>query len=588
MSNTKMAYAMVYLEDNLVAEYEINSSQSSRELIVDICQPNQIYRVVYYNVDWDIIKVDLVETPKYLASTYTGSHTVIVTYPYDETKKEKIEIVPKTPSTLHFTDDTQYEVFNDLDPNKDYTVIHRDINDRELDSLKVKTNDLPIPEARVKTITDNSITWEVLNANKLTIRVYESDDLYGTVKEKVIIRSNLQDITVNRETQITSYTMVIANNPEWISEWTNNPVNLDLFTPLDIGSQGEMVVAVQSKLRTTITGIYDENTKTKIMEFQGSYGTDVYSDLPKNRALTVDGKAGPMTLHALFTEHPPVNLTENDVYEMNLVTQANDLLVQLGFADHRNRVNKSESTISPLIYANVFLFQHLTNGLEVSGKIDQKLLLKLNESIANNIDYTYVNDRVVLKEKLGSLVINRDGQKNGFLSKSGLVMFPSTNGRIAWTKKNTAIAWAAMVCIAAFDDPNLDLYNFQGRSPDDVYRNFLTQAYYKYVKFPNGNIAATPGNSNHGWGDAIDMAFNINVYESDRYKATSLESIWVENNGTDFGFTGYYVEKNSNLYNADNTINKGCVKTSNISYAKKYSDDTYVYWESWHKNFNGL
>lgn len=225
--NKNWAYAMIYRDDLFIKACQVDvegSGMTSDDLILDICQPNQTYRIAYYNVEWEVIQVDVVQTPKELAITYAGKNTVIVTYPYNA--GEQIEIVPSNPSTLHHTSSKGQSIFNGLNPNQNYSVILRDSNDKQIDIVKVKTNDLQVPTVTVLNTTDKRIVWRVSNAKHLTAKVYKSDNLYGTIEQEVYIGSNLQDVGISNLEIGKSYTMVVENNPEWIKEVKTNSSTL--------------------------------------------------------------------------------------------------------------------------------------------------------------------------------------------------------------------------------------------------------------------------------------------------------------------------------------------------------------------------
>lgn len=60
----------------------------------------------------------------------------------------------------------------------------------------------------------------------------------------------------------------------------------------------------------------------------------------------------------------------------------------------------------------------------------------------------------------------------------------------------------------------------------DSYRDYDAQV---RVRAEKGNLAATPGTSNHGWGRALDLSSNIN-------KHTSAEHAWMQANAPGYGW----------------------------------------------------
>jgi len=106
---------------------------------------------------------------------------------------------------------------------------------------------------------------------------------------------------------------------------------------------------------------------------------------------------------------------------------------------------------------------------------------------------------------------------NGRLPDSALAVIPGTKERVrADLVEQTAALRDAFQ--ARFGKPLV---------VTDAYRTYAQQVSLKATK---GVYAATPGTSNHGWGQAIDFGSRVNVEGSEEYR-------WMLDNAPRFGWT---------------------------------------------------
>lgn len=104
--------------------------------------------------------------------------------------------------------------------------------------------------------------------------------------------------------------------------------------------------------------------------------------------------------------------------------------------------------------------------------------------------------------------------ENGKLPKSELKQVAGFPGIFAYAE--TADAMSAMIAAARKDGIEIRI--------TDGYRSYEQQV---DVKRRKGELAATPGKSNHGWGQAFDIA--VGGYDSKTYQ-------WLAKNAHLFGF----------------------------------------------------
>ncbi|MEA2271692.1 MAG: hypothetical protein QOI98_400 [Solirubrobacteraceae bacterium] len=92
---------------------------------------------------------------------------------------------------------------------------------------------------------------------------------------------------------------------------------------------------------------------------------------------------------------------------------------------------------------------------------------------------------------------------NGQLTAEELARIRHPGGIKVFLRKDAAIAWEAMRRIS-LRGRGVDLYPLGGAS---AYRTVAQQQYFwDLYQSGRGNLAARPGTSNHGWGNAVDLA----------------------------------------------------------------------------------
>ncbi|GAB2471375.1 M15 family metallopeptidase [Xylanimonas ulmi] len=151
---------------------------------------------------------------------------------------------------------------------------------------------------------------------------------------------------------------------------------------------------------------------------------------------------------------------------------------------------------------------------------------------------------------VAAVVTNIVGVDSGGMQTGGTVVyanegstFVDTNPlRNAWGGYQNGQILAASLCpiatatgqqatcdaVAAFANLNAAYRQTFGRdiTVTDSYRSYADQVAIKVAK---GNLAATPGYSNHGWGLAFDLGGGIDDYDSEQYA-------WMKANGSRFAF----------------------------------------------------
>jgi len=119
--------------------------------------------------------------------------------------------------------------------------------------------------------------------------------------------------------------------------------------------------------------------------------------------------------------------------------------------------------------------------------------------------------------ELAQLAGSTAGFSNGLLPESVLCYIEGTEGSRA---RCDAAAQFARLNEAFKAEFGYDI------SVTDSYRSYAEQVSVKAAK---GNLAATPGTSNHGWGVALDLGSGISNYGSAQYQ-------WMAENAGKFGW----------------------------------------------------
>lgn len=227
------------------------------------------------------------------------------------------------------------------------------------------------------------------------------------------------------------------------------------------GSTGNAVRAIQGAVGTKVDGSYGPNTVAAVKAFQKANG------------LSVDGVTGPKTWDKALAV----------VRHGSRGTAVKALQGRLGLA--------VDGSFGPKTKESVLNFQR-TNGLAVDGVAGPATWAKLlGGSSGGSAD-----------PHTGGSCRNPKtaGYSNGRLPSSTLVTAPGSTVKMSChaLKDYTALNNAYK---AAHGGQNINAYS--------GYRTYAEQEYfwncYLTKKCNNGNLAARPGTSNHGWGMAFDV-----------------------------------------------------------------------------------
>lgn len=239
------------------------------------------------------------------------------------------------------------------------------------------------------------------------------------------------------------------------------------------GSAGPAVRELQALLgRERPTGSFDATTTTLLEQFQAS------------RELTVDGVAGPSTLRALLRHSADQDLTGGRVYEQGAAGPTVMGIQQaLGM-----RGAAQDGDYGPATAQAVRDFQS-RNGLTASGQVGPHTWEALRDRGDLPGAYLGLYDAYQAGQEIGQIeVVELDGKK---------------------VAARTADAWITLQSAAARDGVELRLSS-----------GFRTQAeqqeLHRMYRAGTGNLAATPGYSNHQNGRALD----IDVSRADTHRWT--------------------------------------------------------------------
>ena len=244
------------------------------------------------------------------------------------------------------------------------------------------------------------------------------------------------------------------------------------------GSSGNAVRAIQGAVGTGVDGSYGPKTVAAVKAFQKANG------------LAVDGVTGPATWNKALSV----------VRYGSKGTAVKALQGRLGL--------QVDGQFGPRTKASVLNFQR-TNGLAVDGVVGPATWAKLLGGSSNAGGGNTGGGG-------GSCANPRKAYSNGRLPGSALVTTPGASVK--------------MSCYALKDYTALNnAYKAAhgGRSIDANYgyRTYDQQVYfwncYKTKSCNNGNLAARPGTSNHGWGLAFDVGG---------------DKAWLHRNGPKYGF----------------------------------------------------
>ncbi len=182
-------------------------------IIIDTCVPGNTYRIVYYNSDWDVIMINTVYIPNEITGVFAGSESIIVQY--NHVPGQKVARKLNGVEVSSFTDSSLEITFFNLDEDETYDIYLKDTGGSAFDNSPTKTlkNDYVVnPSITIYEMKEGSIAWEVLNASGLKAKVYESNDLFGTVIDEHVINSDSEKISTTGLAIGSVYRIVIDDN----------------------------------------------------------------------------------------------------------------------------------------------------------------------------------------------------------------------------------------------------------------------------------------------------------------------------------------------------------------------------------------
>ena len=267
--------------------------------------------------------------------------------------------------------------------------------------------------------------------------------------------------------------------------------------------------------------------------------------------------------------------------EIDKIKKAQDILSGIGFD-----LGKSDGIFGIRTSSAAITMQHYM-GVPVTGLLDDIFIMNLYAYTK----YTNTKYEDVMKyyndywSPANHLVDKDDPKMNGCMNTDDMVELPtSTKGVYTSVDKNVAVAWAVMIQNAiaynttASDSEKLSIERFLPQGNDSGYRSYHMQAeawvdwqytggneaanIYKNLNdqaaadkwlasnesnftkgwnnIPDdvtalGGAMAGYGQSNHGWGLAIDFSTGGNKTGT----AQTTEVLWLEKNAAIYGFSGY-------------------------------------------------
>lgn len=228
------AYAKIYCVDDSesFAEYIDleNPYMTENTLVIDKLEPGKTYIITYYNSNKEVINVNEVKLSMNLKLVYIGRDIVIVNVIHSDVKGvmlkgKTIDYEQQLPVTgigdqIRFTGLTRDEQY-ELSPIND--------SDKLFDTVLIKTNNLELPSAISMDSSEGFISWNVKNSFGLEVKVYQSDGISDTIVKKVDIGKNPQIIEVSKDDPNATYSLVIADNPNWTFEGTSKPDMSDVI-----------------------------------------------------------------------------------------------------------------------------------------------------------------------------------------------------------------------------------------------------------------------------------------------------------------------------------------------------------------------
>lgn len=284
------------------------------------------------------------------------------------------------------------------------------------------------------------------------------------------------------------------------------------------------------------------------------------------------------------------NIVGDPPGEYNDRQKAQYYLNAMGF-----NIGKNDGILGVKSSSSLIIFQY-SQGLRVTGKVDDSTLKKLRECSDGGTSYESIMESNIVKNwKPGIPTISRDDKVNGYLESKNMVAVPAAGGGSAYLEKEAAISYAMMIndimdynkTEEAKKNGILDLNKFAAMGSASGNRTYHQQVEAYLNERHGGNDAANPvfndskkaekwiadnwkkydshahwnnvpdeltqkggalvghGKSDHGWGLALDMNLkDPGSYGDGKGNATTPEVKWLEKNGNKYGFSGLVTSTN--------------------------------------------
>lgn len=215
--NTAWTKTEIYEGDVLICTYGVGNEP----LDVGICEPGKTYRIINYNSLGEVLNVITVKIPVTITEIDVRSKQIDVRYSYIPGYGIGYERINTGLGDSEACDTSGEVTFPDLAADEAYEVYLKDADGEPVETVGFTTLKA-VPSVRVKSISENSITWEVENAAGSTVKVYPTNQLFLAQVDEADIVSDYQEVVSTGLTIGVSYTLVVDDVEAFSAEATTN------------------------------------------------------------------------------------------------------------------------------------------------------------------------------------------------------------------------------------------------------------------------------------------------------------------------------------------------------------------------------